>query len=398
MQGPGGLAVRLAAVALVATAIAGCGRKGPPLAPLVRVPDAVGGVSARRLGDDVLVTVRLPTQNVDGSLPVSLTRVELHGLTAATTPTPTRLLEEGALVARWEPPGGAGGDAERTATLPTEITLRDPLEAADLDAVAPGVDGTEPASAPPADDGAEAGPATPAPAEPPSRHYLVVPFGDRGRAGPPGRVVSVPLVELPVPPASLTATYDESAVTLTWTPVDAPPDDPVRYDVYRRADAPAPGEVPVARPAARNQTPVPGPTFSEPVTLDGERRCYEVRSVRGEDASAVVGRPSPEACVTAVDTFPPAAPTGLNAIELQGAIDLTWVANREPDLAGYLVLRGEPGDATLTSLTAGPITETRYLDRDVRPGVRYTYAVKAVDTQPQPNESAESARLERTAR
>jgi hypothetical protein len=102
--------------------------------------------------------------------------------------------------------------------------------------------------------------------------------------------------------------------------------------------------------------------------------------------------------VTAVDTFPPAAPTGLNAIELQGAIDLTWAVSPEPDLAGYVVLRGEPGDATLTALTAEPITETRYLDRDVRPGVRYTYAVKAVDTQPQPNESAESARLERTAR
>jgi len=382
----------------MAQAIAGCGRKGPPLAPVIHVPEGVGSVSARRFGDEVLVTVRLPARNVDGSTPVDLTRVELHGLTVATTPTPARLLEAGALVATWEPGDGAAAEAEDGATLPAEITLRDVLEAAELEPVGSDPDEPEPASGPPAGDGVAPGSETPARVEPPSRHYLVVPFGDRGRAGPPGRVVSVPLVELPGPPVSLTAAYDERAVTLAWTPAVTAPGEPVRYDVYRREDAPAPGEVSVVRPAPRNQAPVSGPTFAEPITLDGERRCYEVRPVRGEGPSAVVGRPSPEACVTPVDTFPPAAPAGLNAIELQGAIDLTWVANREPDLAGYVVLRGEPGDATLTALTAGPITETRYLDRDVRPGVRYTYSVKAVDTQPQPNESAESARLERTAR
>ena len=84
MRPPG--AVRLAAVALIAAAAAGCGRKGPPLAPVVRVPAGVGAVSVRRLGDDVLVTIALPTRNVDGSTPVDLSRVELHALTASAAP------------------------------------------------------------------------------------------------------------------------------------------------------------------------------------------------------------------------------------------------------------------------------------------------------------------------
>jgi len=406
MRAPGLLP--LAAVALLVPAIAGCGRKGPPLAPVVHVPEGVGAVSVRRLGDDVLVTVRLPTRNVDGSTPVDLTRVELHGLTATTAPTPARVLEAGALVATWTRDTADGADG--ATGVPAEITLRDTLEADELEA-APG-EAVPPArqdavASPAQESGGETGtetasettsgtvPETAVP-EPPSRYYLVVPIGARDRAGPQGRVVPVPLAELPAPPVAVAATYDERSVTVTWTPLAAA-DDPVRYDVYRQSDRPA-GPVVVARPAPRNATPASGPPFTEPLSLDGERHCYEVRSVRGEGASAVAGRPSPAACVTAVDTFAPAPPTGLTAIELQGAIDLTWAAGPEPDLGGYVVLRGEPGDATLTALTAEPITETRYLDRDVRVGVRYTYAVQAVDTQPEPNVSAESARLERTAR
>ena len=45
------------------------------------------------------------------------------------------------------------------------------------------------------------------------------------------------------------------------------------------------------------------------------------------------------------------------------------------------------------------VKETRYTDQTVKPGVRYVYAVIAVDTQsPQPNVSAESERVEVTAR
>jgi hypothetical protein len=62
-------------------------------------------------------------------------------------------------------------------------------------------------------------------------------------------------------------------------------------------------------------------------------------------------------------------------------------------------LRGEAGDATLTSLTDTVVTEARFTDPTVRPGVRYVYAVQAIDTHlPRPNVSAESARVEETAR
>lgn len=79
-------------------------------------------------------------------------------------------------------------------------------------------------------------------------------------------------------------------------------------------------------------------------------------------------------------------------------ISLIWDANTEPDLAGYIVLRGEaPGD-TLQPLTPKPIRETTFRDTTVKPGVRYVYAIVAVDNATPPNRSVPSVRVEETAR
>jgi hypothetical protein len=61
-------------------------------------------------------------------------------------------------------------------------------------------------------------------------------------------------------------------------------------------------------------------------------------------------------------------------------------------------LRGEtPGD-TLQPLTPAPITATNFEDRTAAPGVRYAYAIVAVDKATPPNRSEPSARIEETAR
>jgi fibronectin type 3 domain-containing protein len=62
----------------------------------------------------------------------------------------------------------------------------------------------------------------------------------------------------------------------------------------------------------------------------------------------------------------------------EGAISLIWEANAEPDLAGYLVLRGVVGDPP-GPLMDVPIGATTYRDATVKAGVRYGYLVIAVD-------------------
>jgi hypothetical protein len=133
--------------------------------------------------------------------------------------------------------------------------------------------------------------------------------------------------------------------------------------------------------------------------LDGRQRCYVVRAVRGDGTQTVEGTPSAAKCVVPLDDFPPEPPARPTASSSEGAITLMWEPNAEPDIAGYLVLRGEAGDATLTPVTDTVVTETRFIDRTVRPGARYVYAVQAIDSRlPRPNVSLESARVEETAR
>jgi hypothetical protein len=194
------------------------------------------------------------------------------------------------------------------------------------------------------------------------------------------------------------------------------PEGPTRYNVYREIaplDEPVTASQPASPPASpkpQGEGGAPTPTinaapldvliFDDPLTsLDGRERCYVIRSVRGQGAQAVEGNASAPACIVPMDDVAPEPPSGLRIVSSEGAMTLTWVPNAEPDVAGYLILRGEPGDATLTPLTDTVVTEVTYTDRTVKPGVRYVYAVKAIDTRlPRPNVSAESARIEDTAR
>ena len=176
------------------------------------------------------------------------------------------------------------------------------------------------------------------------------------------------------------------------------------YEAHRSTSAPAPAAAPAAPSEARlptpvNDSPLASPAFEDPRFAFGVERCYVVRTVDTFGAGQIVAsEPSTPACVTPKDTFPPAAPRGLQAVAGDKAISLIWEPNAEADLAGYLVLRAIAPGGTLERLTPGPIRETTYNDATVSPGVRYIYAVVAVDTAAPSNASPASNRVEVVAR
>lgn len=110
-----------------------------------------------------------------------------------------------------------------------------------------------------------------------------------------------------------------------------------------------------------------------PVTLwqDGNRKG----EIEGDD--------SPVATIFAHDSFPPAAPSGVQAVysAVTGQppfIDITWTPNTEPDLAGYNVYRhvgNEPPVKINTELVKTP----RFADLAIQPGIKYFYSISAVD-------------------
>lgn len=440
------VSLTLVTAALVAAAsAAGCGKKGAPIAPIVRIPAAVQTISASRVGNDVYVTLTVPATNIDASIPVDISRIDVYGYTGRVAPTRARWAELGSVVATFPvtpPPVGVAGPPRPpvapapTGALPgTPVTILDILTADDLiqGAIA-APDPRRPELVPlPLPDAAQ-----------PTvlrRFYLAVPFSQRSRPGPPGMQAELVLTMLPEPPTDVRVSYAPTTVSLGWEPsggllgflldrslppepapfetlvlpgpvvppglvvtqVDASlPPGPTTYNVYREL-APDPFMLPpaaplpswrTAAPTALNPTPLGATTMTDDPEF-GRPRCYTVRAQRG----AVMSEPSPPACLTPIDIFPPAAPGGLAAVPFEGGISLIWEPSPELDLGGYLVLRGEAGDATLRQLTGTPVGDARYRDTTVTPGTRYIYSVVAVDRQlPLPNVSAQSELVEETAR
>jgi fibronectin type 3 domain-containing protein len=172
------------------------------------------------------------------------------------------------------------------------------------------------------------------------------------------------------------------------------------YEVAPPAFTPPKQEAGAVPPFPKLLTPAATATktFKDERFEVGVERCYAVSTVATTGAVSIESPLSKPSCVKAVDTFPPSAPTKLEAVASEGAISLIWEASPQPDVAGYLVLRGEAGGAPLAPLFTTPIKETTYRDVSVKPGVRYVYAVVAVDTAVPRNVSPHSNRVEETAR
>ena len=434
-------------IAVAALAIA-CGRKGPPLPPLHLVPNAPANLSIARVGSDAQLRFDVPSTNQNGPGTVAIDRIEVFAATVAAgavRPATRELLTTKyriATVAVKPPPvEGEAPPAESTAdTRPgpgerttfvetlTEKTLQPvfttlapkaPAAAAPTSAAGPpGSIAPVPALPPPIEPvpplpdvegaippvmplpepaasllAALPGATTETPAAPPTgsaavpaRIYTVRGVTKSGRPGPPSARVELPLMDPPAEPSSPQATATERSIVLTW-PAEATPAGPIAYNIYRAGSSDPINAAPVAEAKYERS----GVTF-------GTEECFTVRAVQKIGAVSLESSPSPPICLTPRDTFAPAAPKGLSIVAATGTMNLGWDANTEPDLGGYLILRGEaPGD-TLQPLIPAPITATSYEDKTVTAGVRYVYAIVALDKASPPNRSAPSARVEETAR
>jgi hypothetical protein len=449
----------LLTVVVLAAACAACGKKGAPLAPFPRIPAKVETLVPTRIGNDVVLAFPVPSANVDGRKPADLGALEVYGITTTRVPETPEERKLATLLATLtvrpvlpEPPPDApaevaeslakavpgldqGGQAVFSETLTDELRVAVELPEKK--------NAVEPPPVVEADEMPIGPVVMPQQQETARRYYFVVPVSPRGREGPPSNVVSVPFGEPSMAPGQPAIDYTAAQMTLkwerppdakTWTiapvvpsppappkptaPVDGPavPAGPpalsakslgfntqaTLYHVYEEPAAssteaaPAPGTVTIPKPLTPQ--PIDKSEFVISNVTFGVQRCFYVRSVDVIVGLSVQGSASPRSCVRPVDTFAPQAPRSLAAIAGSSVINLIWDANTEIDLAGYIVLRGEAPSDRLLPLTPAPIRETTYRDTTVQAGVRYVYAVIAVDNAVPPNQSPQSAPTEETAR
>ncbi len=320
---------------------------------------------------------------------------------------PTVTVAEGRIDLKWEAPDGLRRPIIKvtlpppTAPVPVAVAPVTPDEQPpqeDEDET-PKPEEQEPATPPPTDATASIVPAPPAqPAaaptpKQPSAAAAQAPAGE-GRAAPAAQN----------PDAAATGTANEAPKTLPARTLSPYPTTVYAYAVYEMAPSGftppvlQPGFVP-SYPVQLTTPPVTTLKWSDARFEVGVERCYALRTVATTGTLIVESALSPSACVKTQDVFAPAAPKNLAAVASEGAINLIWEANTEGDLAGYIVLRGPAVEGgKLVPITPAPIKETTFRDMKVRAGVRYAYVVVAVDTATPQNVSAQSNRVEETAR
>jgi hypothetical protein len=415
---------------MCALACVACGKKGPPLPPLIRLP-AAPDLRADRRGSAVDLALVVPGANADGTRPANIARVEVYAVTGSVASiTDADFVKRGTRVASLAvkaprdtndtvEPGESQNDVEAPAGEGLDqgaaTTVQEKLDASALvPADGGGASSRRTAASEP--EGPLLGPSPAVPV----RTYVGVGINTRGRKGRFSKRVAVPLAPAPPAPPSPTITYTETTITVAWASAPStspaastslpsisttstaataadrdggvlpaqplgPPPPALGYNVYDSTTGTLLTTVPVAALQYTDARPI----------VWGTERCYTVRSVDKAGGLSVESEAREPGCKKPVDTFPPAAPKDLKAVSTEGVISLIWEANTESDLAGYIILRAPAPSEQLAPVVAAPVLETSFNDT-VPPGVRFVYAVEAVDKAG--NASAPSNRIEETAR
>jgi hypothetical protein len=218
------------------------------------------------------------------------------------------------------------------------------------------------------------------------------------------------------PPRDVTAEAGDGFVKVSWRPPVEGPSEGLAYAVYRRPQSATEfPEPPLA------STPVRGLVLEDRSAPFGTPLCYAVKALwqPPEEAPAepeedvpeaggvaeaeegprelvpivppvpspppVESRLSQESCLTAIDRFPPPAPSDLVAVPAPAGILLTWREVEAPDLAGYRVYRSDRPTGAFELLSE--VTGGSYTDESASPDRAYYYAVTSIDDAPSVNES-----------
>ena len=337
---------------LLPALLTSCGSPGVPLPPSLELARPITDLHASRKGDEVYLTWTIPTQttqrqNLRQGGVVDVCRAIDTAITRCGTPV--------AQVPFPQVPRNAPAK-QRTGTYTDQVPLA-----------------TSPIS---------------------NFVYAASALNSYNRGAGLSNQVRVPAAPALEPPSDFRAQLTPDGVQLSWHPVTVPEIAGLRfvYRVYRREqgtnkDAIA-GELPAHDPKS---TSLLDRSFEWERTYDYRATVVTIiqadsseQQVEGDDTSTVR--------VVAHDVFPPAAPSGLEAVfsgpGQRPFIDLVWTPNTEADLAGYNVYRHEEGGQPI-KLNSDLIKSPDFRDAMILPGHEYFYSISAVDVRG--NESPHSA-------
>jgi len=226
--------------------------------------------------------------------------------------------------------------------------------------------------------------------------YAVLVVNESGRSAGLSNQVQVSAAPTLSAPANFNARVIAQGVQLTWScgpaPARALPYIQYQVRVYRRGEnAKADTNVGEAEIQDCSKTELLDQSFEWEQTYSYRATVVTVVSVPGKPEMQVEGDDTPSVKVFAHDVYPPAVPTGLQAV-FSGVgqapfIDLAWAPVTDADLAGYNVYRHEEGGQAVKT-NSEMVKTPAFRDSNVAAGKKYFYSVSAVDLRG--NESARS--------
>jgi len=331
--------------------IAGCAAPAAPLPPSLKLPTPADNLTAVRNGNDVHLHWTMPKRTTD--------RVMLKG------PQQARICRK---------------------------VKTGPCEVAGEQAFAPDAEANFVDQLPPA--------ATSGATRPMS--YTVELLSPKGATAGPSNAVLTAAGVAPPRVDGLSATAVPDGVLLKWTPAPGSVIIRIHRTLVQTPGAPKASQAEgVAAPpeqtlevTERDQ----GQAIDRNAALDHTYRytAERVEKITSEGQTVeFFSAPSETITVNARDVFPPAAPRDLQAVaDPDGhTIDLSWAANTERDLAGYVVYRRDTSTSAAALRISPPNTVApSFRDVNAHAGIRYAYSVSAVDRDG--NESPRSAETE----
>jgi hypothetical protein len=188
-------------------------------------------------------------------------------------------------------------------------------------------------------------------------------IGANGKASNWSNVVTLPVIAPLAAPTDFAATPTANGVRLTWRGAGQ------HFRILRRAE----GSTEYAELGTSTTD-----EFLDSTAEFGKKYSYLVQAyVELEAHREAQSDLSTEQTLTPKDEFPPAAPANLRATASANSVELSWDANAEPDLAGYIVYRSVNGGAFEKIATVNEIPA--YSDKPVEAGKTYRYVVTAKD-------------------
>lgn len=333
-----------------------CASIAPPRPPSLELPRPPKDLRAVRKGDRVTLTWTVPATTTDRQ------RVRSLGATQICRGIGTALTQCGPVAGQASPPNSSA----KNLSLPKAVGSY-------VDVLSGQLESDDPAG---------------------SATYAVEVRNGDGRSAGISNQVRVSLIRTLPPPQDFHITVTDAGLVLSWTS-DVPhavPTTPVTYAyrVYRRLEDSTQWILAGQVPAREREESFTDSSFEWEKTYVYRADTVTVIARDGAEEQ-VEGDDTPEVKVFAHDVFPPAVPSGLQAVfsgpGQQAFIDLVWAPVTDVDLAGYNVYRHEEGSAPVkvnTELVKAPA----YRDANVSSGKHYIYSVSAVDVRG--NESARS--------